>query len=75
MFKDSNDFCIYLEQIKKNQELETYIETLIWYFEHESDMEMDTLVKHLNKKIRDGIEYEARTMNLLKDNEPLISLF
>lgn len=74
-FKSSNDFCLYLEQIKTEQDFETYLETVIWYAENESDLDMDQLVRHLNKKIRDGIEYEARVMNLLKDRDDLISLF
>lgn len=75
MFKDSNDFCLYLEQIKQEQDFDTYMETLVWYSEHESDLEMDQLVRYLNKKIRDVIEYEARVSNLLKENNTLVSLF
>lgn len=75
MFKDSNDFCLYLEQVKKEQEFDTYMETLVWYSEHESDLDMEQLVKYLNKKIRDSIEYEARISNLLKENNTLVSLF
>lgn len=75
MFKDSNDFSLHLEQIKQEQEFDSYIETIVWYSEHESDLEMDQLVRHLNKKIRDSIEYEARISNLLKEDNTLVSLF
>lgn len=75
MFKNSTEFCLYLEQIKQENEFDTYMETLIWYSEHESDLELEQLVRYLNKKIRDGIEYEARVSNLLKENNTLVSLF
>jgi len=74
-FKSPNEFCLYLETIKQEQDFDSYIETIVWYSEHESDLEMDQLAKYLNKKLKDCIAYEARTMNMLKDNEPLVNLF
>ena len=74
-FKSSTDFCLYLERIKQEQEIDTYLETVLWYAEHESDLEMEQIVRYLNKKIRDGIEYEARMMNMLKEHDELVSLF
>lgn len=74
-FKTPNQFCLHLEKIKEQQHLDSYIEAIVWYSEHESDLEIEQLVRFLNKKVRDAIAYEARTMNMLKDNDELVSLF
>lgn len=74
-FKDSTEFCVHLEQIKIEHSFDTYIETVVWYSEHESDMEIEDLTKHLNKKIKDSIAFEATNLNLLKSKEKLVSLF
>lgn len=74
-FKSSTDFCLYLERIKQEQELDSYIETVLWYAEHESDLEFEQIVRYLNKKIRDSIEYEAIRDNMLKEKDVLVSLF
>lgn len=75
MFKDSNEFCLHLEKIKQEQQFDSFIETVIWFAENESDLEMEQIVKYLNKRFKDGIEYEARQMNMLKEKDNLISLF
>lgn len=74
-FNNSTDFCIYLEQLKSKLEFDSYIETIVYYSEHESDVDLEQLVKFLNKKIVDGIKYEASQNNLFKDETKLISLF
>lgn len=74
-FKSSTDFCLHLERIKQEQELDTYMETVLWYAEHESDLEFEQIVRYLNKKIHDSIEYEAIKGNMLKDKDVLVSLF
>lgn len=74
-FKSSNDFCLRLETIKIDNNFEGYMESLLWYHENESDLEIDQLVKHLNPKILDHIKYEAIQQNLLKEKQELVSLF
>lgn len=74
-FKSENEFCLHLEKIKREQKFDSYIETIVWYSEYESDLEIDQLARYLNKKLRDCVAYEARNMNMLKDSEPLISIF
>lgn len=74
-FKTTNEFSIRLEQIKRDHNFESYIDTLLWYAEHESDAEIETLVKFLNKKIVDAIKFEAQTKNLLKSSTEMVSLF
>jgi hypothetical protein len=74
-FKDSNEFCLHLEQIKIDHSFDGYIESLLWYHEHESDLEVEVLVKHLNPKIIEAIKYEAIQNNMLKEKQELVSLF
>lgn len=75
-FRDANEFCLHLENIKRTYELDSYIETVCWYVENESDLEMESVVKHLNKKIMDAIQYEAINLNLLKDStKETVSIF
>lgn len=74
-FRDSNDFCLHLEQIKIKNSFEGYIETLLWYHENESDLEIESLIKHLNSKIIENIKYEAIQQNMLKEKQELVSLF
>lgn len=74
-FKDNNDFCLYLEKIKIEHNMEDYTEALLWYHENESDMDMEQLAKHLNPKILEFIKYEALQKNMLKEKNELVSLF
>lgn len=74
MFADKNEFSIHIEQIQKEQNL-TAIEAVVWFTENETDQEYEQIVKMLNKKLRDKIEYEARQSNLMKDKTKLVSLF
>lgn len=74
-FKDPNDFSLYIETLKLDYRFDTYMETLVWYLENESDMELEGIVKYLNKKLKDSIEYEALQMNMLKQGNTLVSLF
>lgn len=73
-FIDSNELCLHLEHIKREQLLDSYIETVAWFMEHESDQEPEQIVKMLNKKILDEIAMEANQKGLLKTKEEIISL-
>lgn len=74
-FKTSNDFCIYIEELKESEGFETFMETVAWYATNECDMEMEDVAKHLNKYIRDKIASEARQFRMLKDNDVATPLF
>lgn len=74
-FKNQNDFSIRIEQIKDEQQLDTYIDAVVWFSENECDEDIDALAKYLNKKIKDAIRCEAVQLNLLKDKTKLVSIF
>ena len=74
-FESPTEFCLRLEQIKKQHQFDTYIETILYFTEYESDVGLEQISAFLNKKIRDAVEYEARQRNLLKDNNSLNELF
>lgn len=74
-FKDSNEFCIHLENVKRERGFETYMETVVWFSENESDADIEEIAKFLNKKIKDAIQYEAVMSNMMKDNTMPVSLF
>lgn len=74
-FKTKNEFCLKLEEIKQEQNFETYLETILYYYEHNTDIEMEQLARFLNKKILDSVKYEANQLNMLKHQDDLVSLF
>lgn len=69
MFKSKNDFCLYLEKKKKELQLDTYIETITYFYENETDQEMEDIAKLLNKKIIDCIEREGVNVNMIKGHQ------
>lgn len=68
MFRSKNDFCLYLEQMKKDLELDTYIETVLHFYENETDQEIEDIAKLLNKKLIDSIEREGVDLKVIKGN-------
>ncbi|MDX1532784.1 MAG: late promoter transcription accessory protein [Nitrosopumilaceae archaeon] len=66
MFKTKNEFCLYLERLKTKNNFDTYIETLVHFYEHETDQEMESIAKLLNKKLIDCIEHEAAQSNMIQ---------
>jgi len=74
MFKSKNDFSLHIEQIKNKMEFETYIETVIYFYENETDQEMEDIAKLLNKKLIDCIEREGVSVKMIKSYnlEPII---
>lgn len=74
-FKNPNEFSIHIEHIKKTQEFDSYIESIVWFAENESDLEIEQIAKFLNKKLREAIEHEANIKNLLKDSSKSVQLF
>lgn len=68
------NFNLYIESKKVELELDSYIETLSWFMENESDQEPEQIVKNLNKKLLEEIKQEANRMGMLKNQEIYISL-
>lgn len=75
MFIDKTQFSLHIEEIKLKKEFESYIETLVYFYENETDQEMSEITKMLNTKIIEHIRYEAEEQKLLKNNDPIIRLF
>lgn len=74
MYLDKNQFSMRIETIKAERKFDTYIESVVWFYENETDQEMVDITKMLNQKILDSIEYEAQENKLLKHNEPIVRL-
>lgn len=81
MFLDKQDFCLHIEKLKLELNLNTYIETILWYLENEFEQVGDEVVHDykyvascLNRKIKEAIAVEANDMKLVKDFAELIGL-
>lgn len=74
MFKSKNEFCLYLEEMKQKFNFSTYIETIIYFYQNETDQEMEDIAKMLNKKLVDCIGREGVDINMIQGHslEPLI---
>lgn len=68
MFKNQNEFSLHIETLKQKHEFDTYTETIAWFYEHETDHEMEDIAKMLNQKIVNTIQFEAESRGLLKVN-------
>jgi hypothetical protein len=66
-FKSSGDFSLHIEQLKQEKQFDTYTETIVYFFETQSDHEMEDIAKLLNKRIKDFLEVEAQSKGLIKD--------
>lgn len=69
MFKTQNDFSLHIENLKITHEFDTYIETLTYFYENETDHEMVDIAKMLNNKIVSSIQVEAEKRGLLKESD------
>lgn len=67
MYKDANEFSLYIEALKEEKGFDTYTETIVWFYTNETDHEMTEIAKMLNRKIIGCIENEASAAGLLKD--------
>lgn len=74
MFRTSNELCLHIENLKLNHEFDTYTEAVSYFYEYESDEEMERIVKNLNQSILDHIRQEAIESNSLKGVEPIIPI-
>lgn len=69
MFMTQNDFSLHIEEIKQEFQFETYMEAVMYFYENETDHEIEEISKMLNKKIRDTIMLEAMQAGMMKENE------
>jgi len=68
IFKNQNDFSLYIESIKQDKSFDTYTEAVEWFYENETDHEMSDIAKMLNTKIINTIQFEAESKGLLKSD-------
>lgn len=68
MFANPNDFSLHIEKIKTENDFETYMEAVVFYYENETDHEMEEISKMLNQKIKDSLLYEAMKKGMMKEN-------
>lgn len=69
MFMTVNDFLLYLEELKVKMGFETYMETVVYYYENETDHEIEDIAKLLNQKIKDSLHLEAMERGMMKEND------
>ena len=74
MFKDENEFSIYIETLKEREGLGTIIEALVFFYENETDQEMEDLVKLMNRRLREKVEAEAIDGRMVMDKTKLVRL-
>lgn len=63
------DFNLRIEQMKKEQKFETYLETVTYFIENESDSEPEQIAKLLNKKIKEEIYKESINESKIKTQD------
>ena len=68
MFKDENDFSLYIEELQTKHGFDTLRETIVYFYENETDQEMEEIAKLLNRRLREKLECEATENRLLKPN-------
>jgi len=74
-FKDKNEFSLHIEQLKIDKNLDTYTDTILHFYEYESDHEIKEIVRMMNKKLVDSIKYEAEKAGTYKEKgNPSIDL-
>ncbi|AND75067.1 hypothetical protein pf16_144 [Pseudomonas phage pf16] len=66
MYKDANEFSLYIEKLKVEREFDTYMETIMYFYENETDHEMADIAKMLNRKIIGELQLEGEASGLLK---------
>lgn len=69
MFMTVNDFSLYIEELKVKMEFETYMDTVVYYYENETDHEIEDIAKMLNQKIKDNLHLEAMERGMMKEND------
>ena len=64
-----DDLSLYIERLKISHKFSSYIDTVIYFVEYESDAELNQVVNLLNKKIKEEIRLEAIEMGLIKTDK------
>lgn len=70
----TNEFNLRVERLKLEHKFDTYIETLSYFLENETDQEPEQVVRFLNKKIIEEVHKEANNSGMLKVTEEIITL-
>jgi hypothetical protein len=68
------EFNLRIEQLKIDHNFETYLETLSYFIDNETDQEPEQIAKLLNKKIVEELSKEGSKQGFLKNIEETISL-
>ncbi len=66
----NNDLPQRIERIKIDMRFDTYMETILWLHENETDVEIEEIAKHLNQKIVEHLRNEAIDINMLNMKKP-----
>lgn len=74
MFTNQNEFSLHIEQLKLERGHETIIDTIVDFYENDTDQEMTDIIKMLNRRLLEQIEIEARDNNMLKEKFEVITL-
>ena len=75
MFKDENEFSLYIENLQIEQKLDSIIETVLYFYENETDQEMEDIVKLFNRRLRERIEVEAIDGRMVADKTKQVRLW
>lgn len=68
------EFNLRIEQLKVDHHFDTYLETLSYFINNETDQEPEQIAKLLNKKIIEELSREASERGIIKDVGQTISL-
>ena len=63
-FRSPTEFSLYIDEIVANFSI-TYMDAVINYC-HEKDIEIDSIGSLINQKLREKIQMEAETANMIK---------
>lgn len=75
MFKDENEFSLYIENLQIEQKFDSIIETVLYFYENETDQEMEDIVKLFNRRLRERIEVEAIDGRMVADKTKQVRLW
>lgn len=70
----NHDVNLLIEKLKVDNEFSTYIETVSYFLENETDQEPEQVAKLLNKKIIEEINQEANSLGMLKVKQEPIAI-
>lgn len=68
------DLNLQIEKLKVDNEFPTYMETLSYFLENETDQEPEQVAKLLNKKIIEEIHQEANVLGMLKSKQTTVTI-